>query len=681
MLAGTAGCSSSNMSSVDPFDMEIDTNMVAYFGQSMLDLSDFEEQYARSVGNREIAAGDSIDLYVDFLDRYVDFRLKVMYAQELGLDEDSSLIDEINTYRKQLARPYLLEKEILDPILRDLYDKKQNMVDASHILVRVGRAAGPEEVDAAFDKISLIKDSVDMGLDFGDLAYRNSEDPSARGARIGAKGRLGYFVGGQMVKEFEDQAYATPVDSVSNIFRSDFGYHIMKVHDRKERVQDVWASHIAVRHARMQSSDPADTLTAEERIALIKARLDRGEDFVAVAGEVSEDLDSRARGGQIGRLTYTQQNMPEGFKEALFNLKEPGDYSDVVRTDYGFHIVRLDKRAPNETFEESYDELKTQASRLPRVKQAETAMAMQIREKYGISVDTMLTLEILDGRHFGAADILTLPQESLQMQVASIGDRSFKFKDIVDFAETASIPFKPDTLGLVLDALDRFLNDEALNYEASKLEARDQEFKRILDEFQNGLLLFKLMEDSVWTAAAQDTAGLMAYHAPRADSFWYGDRTRIISFRSRSDSLLKSVTARLDDGMPLANLIDMIEDDSTMNVRIDTTYLEGPNNSVFDKALALDEGKYTQPIKNSNAFLVMVNQGIEKARQKTFQEARSEVLNAYQTIIEENLVGRLRKKYNAKKFYNPLENAFEADKKALAAAPKVVEDLTAPSGQ
>ena len=258
-----------------------------------------------------------------------------------------------------------------------------------------------------------------------------------------------------MVKAFEDRAYSTPVDSVSEIFRSDFGFHIMKIHDRQPKVPDVWASHIAVRYFKPSS---LDSLDSEGRIALIKERLDAGEDFAALAKEESEDLDSGSRGGQIGRLRFTQPGMPDAFKEALFALENPGDYSDIIKTDYGYHIIKLDKRAEPETFEEAYDELKNHASRLPRLKKAENAMAGQIREKYGVTVDTTLTLDILDGRHFGVPDILNTPANQLNMEIASIGDASFTFRDVVTFAETASIPFQPDTLGLVYDALDRFLN-------------------------------------------------------------------------------------------------------------------------------------------------------------------------------------------------------------------------------
>lgn len=657
--------------------MTDDPMVVAQIGQKNLDLAEFETRYARSVGGREVALLDSMPAYTDFLQRYIDFRLKVMYAEDLNLDKDTSLVSEIDTYRGQLARPYLLEREVLDPILKDLYEKKQNMVDASHILVRLGRAASPEEAEAARMKITAIRDSVMNGEDFGELAYRNSEDPSARGNRIGAKGRLGYFIGGMMVKAFEDQAYSTPIGSVSEVFRSDFGYHIIYVHDRKPRTPDVWASHIAIRHFQTSLSD---TASSENRAKAIYERLQVGEDFAELANAESEDRETGPRGGQLGRIAFTAQGLPIEFREALFALENPGDYSEIIKTGYGFHIIKLDKRETLQSFEESYDDLKNQVARLPRVKAAEEQMAMSIREKYGISVDTSQVLQILNGRLFNAANILETPADRMATKVATLGDSSFSFKDIVEFSETHSTPFTPDTLEMINKTVDLFLNDEAMNYEAARLETRDPEFRRILEEFRDGLLLFKLMEDSVWTAAANDTAALKAYHAQRASEYQFPDRTRIIGFRHRSDSLMKALHGRLGSGTALASLINDIEMDTTMTVRIDTTFLAEANNSIFDRALNLQEGAFSEPILNNGSYLIMVNDGIDRARQKTFDEARSEVLNAYQEILEDNLVERLRSKYGVLSYPDRLAPAFAEEKMKAKAEPDLFDNGMNTSG-
>ena len=656
VTAGIAGCSGSNLGTATQ-DLA-DPTLVALIGDNKLSVDEFESRYARSVGDRNLAAKDSLQTYEEFLDRYVDFRLKVLYAQDLGLENDPSINAEINGYRDQLARPYLLEKEIMDPILMDMYEKEKQIIDASHILIRAGTASTPEELEAAESKLTAIRDSIVAGADFGEMAFRHSDDPSARGNRRGGKGRLGFFSSGQMVKGFEDAAYETPADSVSRVFRTQFGFHILYVHEKKPRFQDVYISHIATRDG-LRGID--DTTTAEQRIHELYKRLEAGEDFAELAKNHSEDMETRPREGQLGKITFTTPGA-EPFRDQVFALENPGDYTDIVQTTYGYHIFKLDEKIEVQSFEESYDRLKNQAARLPRLQRAEDSMAEKVMDEVGFSVDTTLTMSILNGKAFNSNGVQNIAEDSLAMPIITFADSAYTFKSVMDFAETASIPFNPDATVMVNYTIDKFLKDQALDYEAARLEANDDEFARIMKEFKEGLLLFKLMEDSVWTAAAQDTAGLMEYHSPRADSFWFPDRYRIISFRSRNDSLLTDLKGKVgDEG--LLSVINMVNADTTNLIRVDTTFISENNNSVFDKAISLEKGQFTDSEFNSGSYIVMVNDGLEKSRQKTFEEARSEVVNAYQAILEEELLGRLRKRYKVQTNKERLIQAFAEEKK------------------
>ena len=671
LLTVNFACSSSNMG-VAPAETD-DPSVIAVIGNETLTINEFEDRYARSVGSRETAAMDSMGAYVDFLDRYIDFRLKVRYARELGFESDSAIVSEIDSYRKQLARPYLLEKEIIDPILMDLYEKQQEMVDASHILLRLTPDATPDDTMAVYSRMEMIIDSLKQGEDFGDLAFRNSDDPSARSNRRGAKGRLGYFEAGQMVKPFEDAAYATPVDTVSTIFRTRFGYHVLFVHDRRASETPVSVSHIATRDLPGAEND---STTAEQRIQVIYDRLNSGESFEDLARTMSEDQQTRQRAGLLGNLTYTQQGLPESFRDALFALESPGDVSEIVQTNYGYHIIKLNDREPKKTFEERYDDLKAQANRLPRLQNAESEKALAVRQEKGFAIDTTLVLSILNGKAFNSSGINTLAADTMDLSIVTLGDSTYTFRQVVGFAETNPPAFNPDTLGMVMSTLDSFINEAALNYAAAQLEYTDDEFSRIMQEFKDGLLLFKLMEDSVWTAAAQDTAALMAYHEPRAESYQFPDRTRIISMRSRSDSLLTAYTDMLSSHA-LSEVLTVIEEDTTVVVRVDTTFIDVPNNSVFDKALNLEKGSYTKPEINAGSYLVMINDGFDLARQKTFEEARSEIVNIYQGILEEQLIERLRTKYGVSSDKDKLSGVFASEKHTTtSASPSGTESST-----
>ncbi|MEM8558092.1 MAG: peptidylprolyl isomerase, partial [Bacteroidota bacterium] len=267
--------------------------VAAEFAGGQLTLPEFETQYARSVGSRELAAADTLGAYEDFLERYVNFRLKVQAARDLGLDEDSSYTAELDSYREQLARPYLLEQEVTEEIVRSIYDRQQEEVRARHILLRVTPDAEAADTLAAFAKLDAIRDSILAGGDFAALAQAESEDPSAATNR----GDLGYFSGGRMIEAFEVRAYTTPIDSISEVFRTRFGYHILQVTDRRAARGEISARHILIR---FNGQTAADSAAALETITELEARVAGGEDFATLARQYSEDPGSAENGGDLG---------------------------------------------------------------------------------------------------------------------------------------------------------------------------------------------------------------------------------------------------------------------------------------------------------------------------------------------------------------------------------------------
>ena len=655
------GCSSTAPVATEPVAVEIE-DRVASFAGSNLTLEEFERRHSRSVGGIDSAITTSNADHVEFLERYVDFRLKVLYAKELGLDKDSSLQAEISSYRTQLARPYLLERDILDPILLDIYEKQRYMVDASHILLRVPASAPPADTAEAYNKLTSIRDSILVyGKDFGDMAFAYSEDPSAKQSGVGSRGRLGFFVGGMMVKNFEDWAYQTQVDSLSPIFRTQFGYHLIKVHDRQEKVPDLWVSQIQTRE-RQTTSD--DMRTPRERLEDIQKRLQDGEDFGQLAFDLSEERESGSRRGNIGKVDYLNPRIPESFKEAVFALENPGDISEIIETPFGFHLVRLDRRQEIKPFEESYEELRATAMRLPRVQQAEKDLAVDARNRYGFAVDTTTIMNTLEGNPLVANDIYSFTSATSRSQsVITVGDSVYTLGNLIQFAENTGTRGIQDTLQQTLRIIDDFVLEKAINYEATNLENTDNEFKFVLDEFRDGLLLFKLMEDSVWTAASQDTAALLAYFTPRQEDFWHPDRYRVISLRSAEDSVLYHAGDRIDEGIAMAEVFEALLNDTTISpVTIDTTYLVEPNNSIFGKALQQPVGGRTNPVINLGRYVMLINDGIEPSRKKTFEEARAELVSIRQEQVEADLLRRLREKYNAMTYPEMLSSAYQSYK-------------------
>lgn len=678
-LGCIAGCSSLNTASL-PFDRSDeqlnDPNTLAIVGGDVISRSEFETQYAKTSGGREAAADDSLEAFQDFLTRYVDYKLKVAAAKRAGMHQDSTILLEIESYRSNLARPYLLESEVLEPLTRELYDRQQEVIDVSHILVRVDGNAPPQDTLAAFNRMQAIRDSVGMGHDFGELAIRHSDDPSARVERqpIGYKGRLGYRKGGGLVKPFEDMMYATEIGDTSPVFRTRFGYHILIVHDRQVTQPDIEIAHIMIRP---KGPTPEDTAQVMQTIAQIQERMTNGSTFEEMAQEFSEDASSSPRGGVLGRVSY-DAILPT-MRDAAFALENVGDVSDAVVTPFGIHLIKLLGRIEPQTYDEAYSDLKSTVTRLERGKAAERAFGEEVMTARGARVDTTLLMQLLDG----------IPNDSLRWAVqqgtftldnqeatplAFMGDSTYVVGDLVSFAKRSPLDAEAERESQILGIMDQFLAEKAIVYEAAALEDRDPQFAQTMQDFRDGLVLFKLMEDSVWTAASADTAGLRAYYDARAETYRFSDRTRVISFTHSSDSLLNVVRNQFLNGTSIDDLHQSFGTDSVDAVRFDTTYIAEQTNSIYDNALNIAENALTMPISYRGSFIVLLNDGIAPARQKTFEEARTEALSAYQDLVEQEMLARLRDEYAVVEFPERLHRVFMEERLGDASPSAETED-------
>lgn len=645
--------------------VQIDSSIVAVIGDNTISIEEFENEYARSLGRQNVA--DSLSQYEDFLERYVNFRLKVLAAKDAGFESDSTIQQELDAYRMNLARPRLLDKEVIDPLMRDIFQRIQTTVEASHILIRVEPGAPPEDTLAAYERMAAILDSINQGIDFGELAIRNSEDPSARATnQPGYKGHLGFFTTGQMVPEFENMAYTTQVGEVSPIFRTQFGYHILKVHNRQQAVPNIRVSHIMITP---RGSDSTSTQEAISKLQEIKNRIEAGEDFDQLAREYSEHPQSAQRGGDIGWFSYYRPEMaPPGFHEGIFSIKEVGEISEIFQSAFGFHIAKLTDRQNLDSFEAIESQLRQYVNRLPRMREDEIRLAKRIREENRATIDSTAVMQIIEGIPADSLMLMladgNLSAASLSAPIVTLGDSTYTMTDVIQFIRKNRPDYPGDSDQKVFHLLNDFLNEKAIDFEALTLADRDPEFKRLLTEFHNGLLLFKIMEDSVWNAASKDSLALVEYYDEHADKYHFPDRTRIFTFTSRSDSLLKELTKKLEEGTSLSVLQAELAEDSLKTIRLDTVYVADSTHSVYDEALGLQKGEFKGPILHNREFVVLINDGIDPAHAKSFQEARAEVISDYQKVLEERLINRLRNRYNARTFPEHLTGAFASSSKS-----------------
>lgn len=615
-------------------DTSVRDTVVARYAGASIPLAELDSAFVASAGGPSSVADSSLSAYRAFLDQYLNYRLKVRAARDAGLDTLRSIRRDVHTYRQKLARPEVLREEVYEPIARTVYERRQHVVDVSHILIRT--SAGTDTA-AARRTLQAIADSLERGVPFAALAYRNSDDPSAReeGAR-GYRGRLGTLQAGQVVKPFEDRMYTLEPGQVSAPFRTKYGYHLLKVHDRRPALPPVELSHI-LRRGRSGTATPRRFLDS------LRTRIVAGTtSFAAAARRHSQDPRSATKGGALG--TVDPQGLPSSLRSAVRRLDSVGAVSDVVDSRFGHHLLRLTGRQARQSFDEAYASLKEEVAGGPRVKQRRTALARKVRAAHTVTVDTT---RLLRAAGLSSVDSLARPLLSryetagASPAVAALGDSTYTLGQMARHLMQTDGGARTTLGGL----LESFLNEKALQHAVTSHAQSVPELARQVRTYREGTLLFRYMQDSVWTAAARDTAGLRATYRRNRAQYRFPERVRTLVLRAPSDSLLRPYRREPANGRSLAPLLRAVASDSL--VAADTAFVTARSPEVYQPIRTADDAEIVGPVSQGNQSLLMIRDTRLPPRPKGFQEARSSVLQDHQEAYEQRMVQRLRTRYDA----------------------------------
>jgi peptidyl-prolyl cis-trans isomerase SurA len=530
-----AGCSSAGQDAV-----------VATVGTQPVRLSEYEQQYIKSLGTREAGAATSQDDREKFLDLVVKYRLKLAGAYGEGLDRRPEVLDEIAAYKGSLASSYLTEREVITPGVKGLYARQNEEIRASHILLTLSPTALPADSAVAYRKAYEIIAAAKTAADFGALALENSQDPSVKLNR----GDLYYFTAGQLVTPFEDAAFAMKVGEVSAApVRTQYGLHIIKLVDRKPAPGEVHASHIMIRFQN-QNPSPQDTAQAYAKIKALKDSLASGADFAALATAHSEDPGSAGRGGDLGY--FSRRRWVQPFDEVAMNLK-PGQLSDIVRTPYGYHIIKCYDVRPRKTFEAAkqelqpiYQQLRYQddyAKFLGRVKsEVHFVMYDSTLAKFLASVDT-------NGTTHDSAWWSGIKPGTGVLPLFSVQDRRVSVDSVVRMIdarpELASTSLRAQPLATAVEKIGEQL---VFSAKADLLAKNVPEFAALLAEYREGILLYQVEQEHVWNKIIMGDSILKPYFAANRDKFTWPDRISITAIQGMTDSLAGTISRMLHSG-------------------------------------------------------------------------------------------------------------------------------------
>ncbi|MDW8331918.1 MAG: peptidylprolyl isomerase [Cyclobacteriaceae bacterium] len=566
----------------------------------------------------------------EYLNLYIRFKLKVEEAINRGTDTTRQFLKEYNTYRNELRKTYLHEEKLTDSLLRLTYDHLKEEISAAHLLVAVSQDASPTDTARAWQRVNDLLKRIKNNEPFEELAEKFSDDPSARHNR----GHLGYFTAMQMVYPFEAAAYSGKPGDVVGPVRTRFGYHLIKIEDRKPTRGEVEVSHIMLRNTTGRDENQTRNLIFE-----IYEQLKGGVPWAELCTKYSEDLNSKNNNCKLrpfGVGAFAQ--VPE-FESVAFSLQNPGDISDPFKTAYGWHIIRLEKKIPLPSFEELKNSLRNRVVRDERMQIARDRYYAKLKKRFSFSenekfksvvfatADTSLTKGNWNPRALPVHETLLV-----------LGDKKISVGDFVRFARLnqEATTLKPDEY---MKQLYRKFTESVLDEQAENEVLKNKpEYRFLMKEYYEGILLFDIMEKEIWNRAAEDTAGLRKYFEANRSKYQAAGRVKAVIYSASTAEALKQLKVYLEnkDSAAAAQWI------SDKRIRRDAGKFQRTDRAIL-QSVAWEPGLH-EAENNGMYYLVHILQIIPPGL-LSFDEARITAISDYQQELEERWLSDLQKKY------------------------------------
>jgi len=615
-----------------------------------------DEKILMTVAGRGVEAGEFIRMYnksldpayktdlKNYLEQFIAFKLKVADAIDRGYDTTTAFREELAGYRNQLAQSYLTDPEIKEKLLRKAYERSLTEVNASHILVNCLPDAMPEDTLNAYKKAMDIRERIAMGESFEQVAKATSDDKSV----LINNGHLGYFTVFQMITPFEDAAYTLKPGILSMPVRTPYGYHIIKVSDRRPAKGKVRVAHIM--KAAPPGSDEQTIRKAETEINGIYEKLRRGEPFSKLASELSDHKESATNRGEMS--WFGAGEIISDFSEAAFSIKDTGDYTKPVRSVYGFHIIKLlEKKAPG-SWDESKSFLESRLNQSNLVSIGKKSFIGRLKKEYNYLVNPSVrswfvnNTDTLIIRGTSKYDRRIIPSGNIY----TFANQYLSGRDFASFLEKRGNMIITNNPDYYIDSsIESIASEEILNYENSVLEKKYPDFRYLMNEFHDGILLFEISSEKVWNKVQEDSAGLQEYYDAHKSGFMSERRIEatIYSLREPGGAKRLEKAYRKYSRRPGA--------DEKLLARF---------NSKGDTLLTIKEGRWAagddpqidkldwipglQSFTN-DGFPSLINiSRINEPEPRPLAEVQAEIISGYQDWLTEEWIRQLKGKYTVK---------------------------------
>jgi peptidyl-prolyl cis-trans isomerase SurA len=614
------------------------------YGNMPVTETEFMKVYKKNNANQKIDYTEKA--LREYVDLYSLFRMKVKEANDQHIDTTASVAGEIDNYRRQLAKSYLTDDIMINKLIQEAYDRSKQELHVAHILLQVK----PNTDTLAMAKLidSLYKVASSGKVDFASLAKAYSDDKSNKNNG----GDLGYFTALQFVYPFENAAYNTPVGKVSTPFRTVFGYHILKVIDKRDARGEIKVAQILL--STPKSSGEQGVTNSKLKADTILAALKKGIPFEQLVERYSDDRFSKDNQGILP--VFGIGKMVPSFDEAAFSLKNVGDISKVVQTDYGFHIIKLLAKYPIKPFDSVQKEYKTKVESDARAQQARDMYFQKVKMANGFkenakAFDGILPQlkNIIDtGKNAGVFDAKTFANGG-NSTMFSLAGKNYTQDDFTSFVFNTTRGRLGGQKENILRELYAMYQSKVVNdFQEHKLVEENPEFKSLLQEYKDGIMLFELMDRNVWGKASKDSVGLKAFYEMKKDNYLWepGFKGSVYYFKDEASMKegLKLLAKKDITNEEIVKTLNSEKNRDAVSVQMGRYEFSKFTDVPQSKIIA---GKASVAVQKADKTYVVVkaNEVFAQATPKSFTEARGYIISAYQDKLEKDWNNNLRAKY------------------------------------
>ncbi|MDD2799631.1 MAG: peptidylprolyl isomerase [Bacteroidales bacterium] len=617
--------------------------------------SEFEYIYGKNNTSSSIDK-KSLD---EYLVLFKNFKLKVIEAESLGIDTTKAFKTELDGYRKQLTQPYLTDKTVEDRLAHEAYDRMKENIELSHILLMVKEDASPADTLTVYNKLMDIRKrlftqapakkggkpviTTSCSKDvFDKMASEVSEDPS----KAENKGYLGFISSGMTVYPFEMAAFNAKIGEVSMPIRTNYGYHLIMVHGRRPDQGQVLVAHI------MKTLRPkADSISPEKAekdakrdIEEVYAKLKAGGDFGELAMKESDDRGSAPKKGELP--WFGVNRMIKEFETVAFGFKTPGEYSEPFKTRFGWHIAKLIEKKGLEPFEEKREEIVKSFARDSRAQAGQLQAIAQFKTMYNFSENkkSLDELAILGKTQAPKDSVFQVIAQTMMQPLFTIGDKTYSQNEFAAYLKNQPVVANHSGEDVVRAKYTDFVNDAVLKYEDSRLESKYPEFKNLMQEYHDGMLLFEISNNEVWEKASKDDAGLKNYFAKNRKKYdWTIPKYKGLVVYCKDEATQKKAQDIIKKtGVDsVAYVLQKSLNDSITRIKVEKVLAAKGENKVLDGKVFKGETY----VPTSQFPFVFIKGKLLKNAPEDYTDVRGLVTSDYQNFLEEAWVKKLNEKY------------------------------------